>query len=304
MRRPRITDDHPWLRYVYTTVAGLLITFSICLWKGVFRETDTALIVRYLSDAFLIPGVLLTGVGLLSFIRKQGAYDGLGYTFTTLMVLVPSLLPLCINETTEGSVFGFTLITLFAALLFVSLPITLMRELWRNSEHPFGDALHTLLPAIYCALPLGLMSILHYEFNILMMCIIMVWVNDSFAYMGGSLFGKHKMWPKHSPGKTWEGTAIGLAACVAVGLLIGPKFNALPYHDQIGWPIWLLLALVCSIIGTLGDLVESMLKRSVGLKDSGNIMPGHGGFLDRFDSLLMIIPFATLIAMLALGLYN
>ena len=63
MRRPRITDDHPWLRYVYTTVAGLLITFSICLWKGVFRETDTALIVRYLSDAFLIPGVLLmTGI--------------------------------------------------------------------------------------------------------------------------------------------------------------------------------------------------------------------------------------------------
>lgn len=84
MRRPRITDDHPWLRYVYTTVAGLLITFSICLMKGVFRETDTALIVRYLSDAFLIPGVLLTGVGLLSFIRKQGAYDGLGYTFDTM----------------------------------------------------------------------------------------------------------------------------------------------------------------------------------------------------------------------------
>ena len=142
------------------------------------------------------------------------------------------------------------------------------------------------------------MSTLHYEFNILMMCIIMVWVNDSFAYMGGSLFGKHKMWPKHSPGKTWEGTAIGVAACVAVGILIGPMFNALPYH-QTSWPFWLLLALVCSIIGTLGDLVESMLKRSVGLKDSGNIMPGHGGFLDRFDSLLMIIPIATLIAILA-----
>ena len=146
------------------------------------------------------------------------------------------------------------------------------------------------------------MSILHYECNILMMCIIMVWVNDSFAYMGGSLLGKHKMWPKHSPGKTWEGTAIGVAACVAVGIFVGPLFNAFPYRP-IGWPVWLMLALVCSIIGTLGDLVESMLKRSVGLKDSGNIMPGHGGFLDRFDSLLMIIPFATLIAMLALVLY-
>ena len=84
MRRLRITDDHPWLRYVFAAAAGLLITFSICLLKGVFRETDRALIVRYLSDAFLIPGVLLTGIGLLSYIKKEGAYDGLGYTFHTM----------------------------------------------------------------------------------------------------------------------------------------------------------------------------------------------------------------------------
>ena len=84
MRRLRITDDHPWLRYVFTVAVGLLIAFSICLFKGVFRETDTALIVRYLSDAFLIPGVLLTGIGLLSLLNKKGTYDGLGYTFHTM----------------------------------------------------------------------------------------------------------------------------------------------------------------------------------------------------------------------------
>ena len=84
MRRLRITDDHLWLRYVFAAAAGLLITFSICLLNGVFRETDSALIVRYLSDAFLIPGVLLTGIGLLSYIKKEGAYDGLGYTFHTM----------------------------------------------------------------------------------------------------------------------------------------------------------------------------------------------------------------------------
>ena len=84
MRRLRLTDDHPWLRYVFAAAAGLLIALSICLLKGVFQETDKALIVRYLSDAFLIPGVLLTGVGLLSYIRKEGAYDGLGYTFHTM----------------------------------------------------------------------------------------------------------------------------------------------------------------------------------------------------------------------------
>lgn len=84
MRRLRLTDDHPWLRYVFTAAAGLLIALSICLLKGVFQETDPALIVRYLSDAFLIPGVLFTGVGLLSFLKKEGAYDGLGYTFHTM----------------------------------------------------------------------------------------------------------------------------------------------------------------------------------------------------------------------------
>lgn len=212
----------------------------------------------------------------------------LGYCFTTIMVL--SLGLAIVYAQTFGIAFVIVL-----GLLLVSLPITLMVQLWRNSEHPFGDVLHTLLPMVYAALPLGLMPALHYEYNVLMMCIIMVWVNDSFAYMGGSLIGKHKFWPKHSPGKTWEGCAIGLIASVAVGVTVGPMFKAFQYLPSSWW-VWLILALVCSIIGTLGDLVESMLKRSVGLKDSGNIMPGHGGFLDRFDSLLMIIPFAATIA--------
>ena len=84
MRRLRLTDDHPWLKYGIAAAVGLLIALSICLLKGVFRETDQALIVRYLSDAFLIPGVLLMGIGLLSYIKKEGAYDGLGYTFQTM----------------------------------------------------------------------------------------------------------------------------------------------------------------------------------------------------------------------------
>ena len=213
----------------------------------------------------------------------------LGYFFTACMVVGVGVLPL--NGPME--VAGGIITLVLGSILFLSLPTTLIVELWRNSEHPFGDVLHTLLPTVWCALPLGLMTLLHYEFNILMMCIIMVWVNDSFAYMGGSLIGKHKLWPKHSPGKTWEGTIIGVVACVAVGVICGPLFNS--DYSRLEW---LVLALVCSIIGTLGDLVESMLKRSVGLKDSGNIMPGHGGFLDRFDSLMMIIPIAFLITII------
>ena len=284
-----------WIRTASATVYALLFIGSIYSGRLIGNNNIGILILT----AFALFVALGCTFEYYRIAEMQANHPNkpLGYFFTTLMVLGVSLLPFGSNELGAGSAFCFTFIVIAALLLFVALPIVLSTELWRNSERPFGDVLHTLLPTIYCALPLGLMSILHYECNILMMCIIMVWVNDSFAYMGGSLLGKHKMWPKHSPGKTWEGTAIGVAACVAVGIIVGPLFNAFPNHP-IGWPVWLILALVCSIIGTLGDLVESMLKRSVGIKDSGNIMPGHGGFLDRFDSLLMIIPFATLIAVI------
>ena len=145
----------------------------------------------------------------------------LGYFFTACMVVGVGVLPL--NGPME--VAGGIITLVLGSILFLSLPTTLIVELWRNSEHPFGDVLHTLLPTVWCALPLGLMTLLHYEFNILMMCVIMVWVNDCFAYMGGSVVGKHKMWTRHSPGKTWEGTAIGVVACALTGIFVGPLFN-------------------------------------------------------------------------------
>ena len=222
---------------------------------------------------YFFAALMTVGLGLGT-LYGGSAFDALGLS-STLTVVVMALVML--------------------AVMLIAVPVTLMVELWRSSERPFVDVLHTLLPMLYCAVPMGLMSFLHNRMNILVMCIIMVWVNDSFAYMGGSLVGKHKMWPKHSPGKSWEGTAIGVLACLLTAVFVGPLFKT-----ELVWGEWLLLGVVCSIIGTLGDLVESMLKRSVGLKDSGNIMPGHGGFLDRFDSLMMILPFATLIAIVAI----
>lgn len=180
---------------------------------------------------------------------------------------------------------------LLTAVMLLQLPIAfavaVVVQLWRSSEQPFRDAAYTLVPMVYVALPLGLMPWLHTECNVLMMCIILIWVNDSFAYMGGSLLGKHKMWEHHSKGKTWEGTVIGALCCMAVAIGFGPMFS-------MNWVYWAVIGIICSVVGTLGDLVESMLKRSVGLKDSGNIMPGHGGFLDRFDSLLIVLPFVAL----------
>lgn len=217
---------------------------------------------------------------------------GLGYFFTACVSLGLCVLPMGSMDGQLVGLSGMMLGAVLAGVLLVATPIVLMVQLWHNSEHPFVDVMHTLLPVLYCAVPMGLMGVVN-ESDVLVMCVLMIWANDCFAYMGGSLVGRHKMWPKHSPGKTWEGTAIGVVCCMAVAVLLGPLFNA-----DIEPLAWALMGLVCGVIGTLGDLVESMLKRSVGLKDSGNIMPGHGGFLDRFDSLLMVLPFVFVILFL------
>ncbi|MFR7707969.1 MAG: phosphatidate cytidylyltransferase [Alistipes inops] len=114
--------------------------------------------------------------------------------------------------------------------------------------------------------------------------IFTVWVNDIFAYLTGVLFGKHKMFERVSPKKSWEGFAGGLLFAVAFGVMCG----WLRGEDMVWWGG---LALVVVVSGVLGDLVESMFKRSAGVKDSGAIIPGHGGFMDRFDALIFSVPF-------------
>lgn len=113
--------------------------------------------------------------------------------------------------------------------------------------------------------------------------LILIWMSDTAAYVFGSLFGKHKLAPSISPGKTWEGF---LCSCVfTVGLAVGLSY--IPYFDM-GMPLWgwMVFALVIQVFGLIGDLTESLLKRKAGVKDSGNIIPGHGGVLDRVDSIL------------------
>ena len=266
-----------WIRTASATVYALLFLGSIYSGRLVGETWGTVIL-----SAFALFVALGCTFEYYRIAEKHGAHPikPLGYAFSTVTIVVWA-----VNQLYDGPVFE---VDVLGWILQLSLVITLAVQLWRKTENPFADVLHTLLPMLYAATPLSMMPYLHYSMNVLVMCIIMVWVNDSFAYMGGSLVGKHKMWPRHSPGKTWEGTAIGVAAAVAAGLFVVPLFET-----RLVWYDWLILGLVCSIIGTLGDLVESMLKRSVGLKDSGNIMPGHGGFLDRFDSLLFILPVAT-----------
>ena len=187
----------------------------------------------------------------------------------------------------------FVLYLLTVIYLFAS-------ELYLKNENPVHDWAYTMLSQMFIALPLSMINILafdvqsdgfvHYDMMIPLMLFVFLWVNDSGAYCSGSLFGRHKLFPRISPGKTWEGSIGGgilvLIVAVVVGYLLGDGHT-------LSIPMWMGLGLVVVVFGTLGDLVESLFKRTLGIKDSGNILPGHGGILDRFDSSLMAIPAAV-----------
>lgn len=125
----------------------------------------------------------------------------------------------------------------------------------------------------------------HYNSHYILGIILLIWSSDVFAYLVGSLIGKNKLFERISPGKTWEGTLGAAILTVGCSLIIAGVF---PDLDTIHW---IVISIIVSVFGTIGDLVESMFKRQAGVKDSGSIMPGHGGILDRFDSLLFVSPF-------------
>ena len=136
-----------------------------------------------------------------------------------------------------------------------------------------------------------------YSFLLPIAVIISIWVNDTMAYIVGSFVGK-RPFSKISPKKTWEGTIGGAVLCVIV---VGALGYFLPALHGLAIKHWLAIAAICAVFGTLGDLLESKIKRVAGIKDSGTFMPGHGGFLDRFDSLLVATPFVWLYVQLFVG---
>lgn len=151
----------------------------------------------------------------------------------------------------------------------------------------------TLLGWIYILIPLTALAFIsqisgRYEFELIMSIFIIIWGFDSFAYISGTLLGKHKMFPGISPKKSWEGFAGGLILTLGLTFFLSSYVVVLSIYE------WLFLSLIIVITGTLGDLIESAIKRNAGVKDSGRFMPGHGGFLDRFDSLLFAVPFVYL----------
>lgn len=162
----------------------------------------------------------------------------------------------------------------------------------KNDVHPFINIALFYLGILYVALPFALTNLLvfyggSYSYEIILGLLLLTWANDIGAYFTGILFGRTKLFERISPKKSWEGSIGGAATAITTSIVIGLYFKGLNEFE------WISVAIIVVIAGTYGDLVESHFKRSIQIKDSGSIIPGHGGFLDRFDSLLIAVPFVV-----------
>ncbi len=246
-------------------IALFALITGLAVWEftGLVNNVEGVTVNRFIS----------TAAGVYFFLAVAGFCSGL----TPSAVFIPYLL---------------TVIYLF------------IRELYTKSVNPIINWAYTMLSQMYIALPFSMVNVLAFQdtghgiaFNSLLplSIFIFLWTNDTGAYCSGSLFGKHKLFPRVSPGKSWEGSIGGGILVLAVAALIGYIENSSEGLTPVALsiPAWMGLGLVVVVFGTWGDLVESLFKRTLGIKDSGNILPGHGGMLDRFDSSLMAMPAAV-----------
>lgn len=184
----------------------------------------------------------------------------------------------------------------------------MIAELYLKRKNPLHNIAYTMMSQMYIALPFAALNILAFhtsltgsasEYNPILPLSIFVftWINDTGAYCTGVLFGKHRLFERISPKKSWEGSIGGGIFCTIAAVIMAHFFPFMPLG------VWIGLGLTVVVFGTWGDLTESLLKRTLGIKDSGNILPGHGGMLDRFDSTLMAVP-ASVIYLYVISLFK
>lgn len=261
-----------------------------------------------------VTGVLFVAALVTSFLRFEAMVFLFaiitGLTLWEYATIVNTMKAVRINRfiSTAAGVYFFLAVAGYCSgitpsVVFIPYLLTVVylfvSELYTRHEHAINDWAYTMLSQMYIALPFAMLNVLAFQSSddgirycrILPLSIfIFLWTSDTGAYCVGSLLGRHKLFPRISPAKSWEGSLGGAILVLIAASLISQLIDdasILTLYE------WLGLGLVVTIFGTWGDLVESLFKRTVGIKDSGNILPGHGGMLDRFDSALMAIPAAV-----------
>ena len=250
-------------------------------------------------EAMILLFALVTGLTVWEYTGLVNQIDGV-----TVNRFISTAAGVYLFLAIAGFCSGITPSAVFIPYL-LSVIYLFISELYTESKNAINNWAYTMLSQMYVALPLATINILAFRdiggqvvFSYLtpLSIFIFLWANDTGAYCFGSLFGKHKLFPRISPGKTWEGSVGGgilvLVVAAIIGYLESSNADQMVGGSTMSIPEWMGMGLVVVFFGTWGDLVESLFKRTLGIKDSGNILPGHGGMLDRFDSSLMAMPAA------------
>lgn len=242
--------------------------------------------VLYSDYTFLVLFLVIGILAQLEFYKLVGSIsDNLPLTFYgTFCGVVMHVLTFFIEKGDLAYQYYYILSPLLTLIFFIKLYKS-------KDEKPFKNIAYTFLGIIYVALPFTLLTVLAYikndtyDPNIVLGCLFLLWASDSGAYFAGTKFGKTKLFERVSPKKSWEGSIGGMITAMVVATIISR------YYTNYSAFQWYAIGIIIVIAGTYGDLVESLFKRSINIKDSADTIPGHGGFLDRFDGLLLSIPF-------------
>jgi len=264
------------LKNFYTRTLTGLVFVSVCL--------SMILIDRWTLLAFFVIADIWLKFEFFRIVKSDNA-KALSFTsvFTGVLFILMNFAVL--NYNVNPKIF---------ALLLIPVSLIFVEELFRNIENPLRNVAYSILSLIYISLPLVLAQSLSYRVvgnnqiqflpQILVGIFVLNWTFDSMSYVSGILFGKHKLFERISPKKTWEGSIGGTIFAVLLGYFMSYFIPELSRLD------WVVISALVVVFGILGDLIESLLKRSISLKDSGHSLPGHGGLLDRFDSFIFTIP--------------
>lgn len=220
--------------------------------------------------------------------KRSGGSPQIGIS-TGMTVLLFSALYLIYREVIVVSNYP-TLLLIVSFIVIIPIILTPIIELYRNKKRGLLNVALTYIPFFWIVIPLALGTMwMVYDAPVVLSVFIIVWASDSFAYLSGVTFGKHRLFERISPKKSWEGCLISLVITVLGASLFAkiPYFQGEVFQHNYEW---MGFALVVIVFGTYGDLVQSMYKRAANVKDSGKLLPGHGGILDRFDSFFFALP--------------